>query len=266
MSDDKAARLRPVDLARAAGVSAQQIRNYEATGVLPPASRTASGYRVFTQRHRNALLAYRALVRGHGPATAQAIMHAVHDGDLPLALALLDEGHASMHEQRRALRETAAALEAVAGQDPGAHPVPRSEMRIGEVAAGLGVRTSALRVWEEAGLLTPGRDPATGYRRYGPEEVRDARLVAMLRQSRYPLPRIVDVLDGLRRTGSTDALRAAVAQRRDELDRRALAMLEGAAALHGYAAGAHSVGRDRERAPAGPARHRVCPASAPGPP
>ncbi|WP_037676124.1 MerR family DNA-binding transcriptional regulator, partial [Streptomyces afghaniensis] len=39
-------RLRPVDLARLAGVSTQQIRNYEDAGVLPPAARTESGYRV----------------------------------------------------------------------------------------------------------------------------------------------------------------------------------------------------------------------------
>ncbi|MCH6160938.1 hypothetical protein [Streptomyces marispadix] len=59
--------------------------------------------------------------------------------------------------------------------------------------------------------------------------------MSMLRRSRYPLPRTVDVLEGLRRTGSTDALRAAVAQRQEELGRAALAMLEGAALLHGYA-------------------------------
>ncbi|WP_037667436.1 MerR family DNA-binding transcriptional regulator, partial [Streptomyces afghaniensis] len=47
-------RLRPVDLARLAGVSTQQIRNYEDAGVLPPAARTESGYRVFTDIHRSA--------------------------------------------------------------------------------------------------------------------------------------------------------------------------------------------------------------------
>ncbi|WP_314174877.1 MerR family transcriptional regulator [Streptomyces winkii] len=232
-------RLRPVDLARAAGVSAQQIRNYEASGILPPASRTESGYRKFTERHRSALLAYRALARGHGPVAAQAVMLAVHDGDVPRALALVDEGHASLHEQRRSLREAARALEAIAGGDPEAHTgrPPRPDLRIGEVAAHIGVRTSALRVWEDAGLLTPRRDPATGYRRYGAREVRDARLVDTLRRSRYPLPRIAGVLDGLRRTGSTDALREAVAQRREELDRLSRAMLEGAGLLHGYLAG-----------------------------
>lgn len=59
--------LRPVDLARVAGISTQQVRNYEHDGVLPPAPRTTSGYRSYSNRHRDALLAYRALATGHGP-------------------------------------------------------------------------------------------------------------------------------------------------------------------------------------------------------
>ena len=51
-------RLRPVDLARAGGISTQQVRNYADAGVLPPAPRTPSGYRVFTAEHRRALLTY----------------------------------------------------------------------------------------------------------------------------------------------------------------------------------------------------------------
>ena len=74
MTNDR--RLRPVDLARQASVSTQQIRNYEDAGVLPPAARTASGYRVFGETHRGALLAYRTLMRGYGPMTATAIMRA----------------------------------------------------------------------------------------------------------------------------------------------------------------------------------------------
>ena len=39
--------LRPVDLAREAGISAQLVRNYEAEGILPAAHRSASGYRQY---------------------------------------------------------------------------------------------------------------------------------------------------------------------------------------------------------------------------
>ncbi|MFF9783117.1 MerR family transcriptional regulator [Streptomyces nigrescens] len=229
--------LRPVDLARMAGVSTQLIRNYADTGILPPAPRTPSGYRTFGSRHRRALLTYGVLTQGYGPGTAQAIMQAVHAEDLGRALALVDAGHAALHEQRLSLKAASEALEALAGQAPDDSAVPRSGLRIGEVAALLGVRTSALRVWESAGLLAPRRDPGTRYRSYRAADVRDARLVTLLRQSHYPLDRIRPVLDDLHHAGSSDALRTALGPRQAELTRRATAMLEGSGALHAYLTG-----------------------------
>ncbi|WP_328342111.1 MerR family transcriptional regulator [Streptomyces violaceus] len=226
-------RLRPVDLARSAGVSTQQIRNYEDAGVLPPAARTASGYRAFTEVHRGALLAYRTLMRGYGPVAATRIMRTLHEGDAAGALALVDAAHAALHEERVSLRAASEALELLAAEPPA--PLPRSGgLRIGEVAALLGVRTSALRVWEAAGLLAPRRERGTGYRVYEPADVRDARLVHTLRRSHYLFDQIRPVLDGLRREGSSDALRAAVAARGEALTARTRAMIEGSGALHTY--------------------------------
>ncbi|MFJ4541092.1 MerR family transcriptional regulator [Streptomyces tibetensis] len=231
MTNDR--RLRPVDLARLAGVSTQQIRNYEDAGVLPPAARTASGYRVFGEVHRGALLAYRTLMRGYGPVTATNIMRTVHEGDVPGALALLDAAHAALHEERVSLRAASQALELLAAGPPA--PLPRSGgLRIGEVAALLGVRTSALRVWEGAGLLAPGRERGTGYRVYEPADVRDARLVHTLRRSHYLFDQIRPVLEGLRREGGSAALRAAVAARGEALTARTRVMIEGAGALHAH--------------------------------
>ncbi len=222
--------MRPIDLARVAGVSTQQVRNYVDWGVLPPAPRTESGYRVLDERHRDALLTYRALAKGFGWAAAKAIMNAVHDGDVPAALALVNEAHADVHEQTRRLAATAEALTAVASTEP----PPRSDLRIGEVARVLGVRTSALRVWEAAGLLVPRRERGTGYRFYTPADVRDARMITMLRQNVYGLEQIHPILTGLRESGSSDALLAAVATRRSALVERTRLMLAGAALLHAY--------------------------------
>jgi len=224
---------RPVDLARLVGVSAQQIRNYLDAGVLPPAARSETGYRQLDDRHRQALLAYRALAEGHGWIAAGDIMRAIHAGERPQALAMIDADHAELHRQREALKLTAEALEAVVDTEPPA----RAAMQIGELAAHLGVRTSALRVWEDAELLAPQRDPATGYRTYGPKETRDARIILMLRQGMHRLPQIRPILDDLRRTGSRDALRASIAQRHGELGRRAEKMLAAAALLHAYVTG-----------------------------
>ncbi|GAA3740474.1 DNA-binding transcriptional MerR regulator [Spinactinospora alkalitolerans] len=246
--------LRPIDLARTAGVSTQQIRNYEDAGILPPAPRTPAGYRRFGAGHRRALVTYRALAKGYGPGTAQAIMRAVHDGDLPLALTLVDAGHAALHEQRLSLQAASEALEAIAEQTPDTSASARPGMRVGEVAAHLGVRASALRVWESSGLLAPERDPGTGYRRFSSTDVRDARMINVLRQSRYPLPQIRPILDGLRRTGGSDALRAAITQRQAALTQRAAAMLEGSGRLHHYVTD--------EEPPSEASRHSRTPASA----
>nr|WP_203604207.1 MerR family transcriptional regulator [Streptomyces coelicoflavus] len=231
-------RLRTVDLARAAGLSTQQVRNYEDAGVLPPAGRTDAGYRVFGERHREALLAYRALQPGYGAVTATRVMRAVHAGDVAGALALVDAAHAALHEERVALRVAGEALEALAGRDTDAPP-PRSGdgphgLRIGEVAALVGVRTSALRVWEAAGLLVPGREHGTGYRVYGPADVRDARVVRTLRRSHHLFEQIRPVLEDLRRAGSSEVLRTAVEARGRALTARTRSMLAGAGALHAY--------------------------------
>lgn len=225
-------RLRPVDLARLAGVSTQQIRNYEEAGVLPPAARTESGYRSFTDVHRRALLTYRTLAKGYGPVHATRIMRTLHDGDPPAALALVDAAHAALHQERESLRAAGEALETLARERPA--PLPAAGLRIGEAAALLGVRTSALRVWEAAGLLTPARERGTKYRVYHPTDVRDARLIHTLRRSHYPLDHIRPVLEGLRQEGSSEALRAAVSARGAALTARTRAMLEGAGALYDY--------------------------------
>ncbi|GAA4066409.1 hypothetical protein GCM10022233_46790 [Streptomyces shaanxiensis] len=102
------------------------------------------------------------------------------------------------------------------------------------MAALLGVRTSALRVWEAAGLIAPERERGTRYRVYRPADVRDARLIHTLRRSHYLLDQIRPVLDGLRREGSREALRAAIAARGEALTARTRAMLSGAGHLDDY--------------------------------
>ncbi|MEV8371618.1 MerR family transcriptional regulator [Kribbella sp. NPDC056861] len=230
--------LRPVDLARRAGISTQLVRNYESVGILPDVPRSDSGYRQYDEVHLRAMLTYRALTPGYGNETATAVMRAVHDGDEALAFRLIDGSHAALHEQRLATDAASEALGEAAEEFLDGLPVVNGPaLLVGELAAQLGVRTSALRVWESAGLLTPVRETGTKYRRYGPVQVRDARIIAMLRRGRYGFDQIRPVLDGLRQTGSTEALRAAVAERRAAHDRRTRAMIHGSALLDEYLGG-----------------------------
>ncbi|MET7835620.1 MerR family transcriptional regulator [Micromonospora sediminicola] len=227
-------RLRPVDLARAYGVSTQAVRNYEAAGVLPEATRTGHGYRTYTPRHAAALRAFLALVAGHGHRAATAIMRAVHRGAVDEALRLVDTGHARLLDDRRSLDAVAAALAdlpAGTGEDVASG---RGAVFVGALARRLGVRPATLRQWERAGLLCPGRDPRTGYRVYRPADVRDALLVGQLRRGGYPLARIVPLLVEVRAAGGVADLDAVLGDWRARLGARGRALLTGAAALAAY--------------------------------
>lgn len=238
-------RLRPVDLARAYGLSTQAVRNYEEAGILPPADRSPHGYRGYTPLHVMALSTFRALLPGHGHRTSADVLRAVHKGAVEEALRLIDESHAQLLDDRRTMEAVELALRDL-GPTATAGPawVSGSEvMFIGPLAARLGLRPATLRSWERFGLVRPARDPRTGYRIYDSAAVRDVRLAHQLRRGGHPLAGIAPLLDQVRAAGGLEPLEAALGDRRDRLSGRGRAMLAGAAELDAYL---------RRRAPEGP--------------
>jgi DNA-binding transcriptional MerR regulator len=219
--------LRPIDLAREHGLSTQAIRNYEADGILPAASRTASGYRAYTPRHAQALTAFLALLPGHGHRTATAIMRAVNQGGDPFRL--IDESHAVLLEDRRTLRAVEAAL-----RDLAPVPAERGDTFVGPLARRLGLRPATLRKWERAGLIQPRRERQTGYRVFGPADVRDAQLVHQLRRGGYRLQQIAPLIEQVRAAGGVEPLESMLDHWRARLTARGRAMVSGAAALDAY--------------------------------
>ncbi|MEH1102191.1 MerR family transcriptional regulator [Micromonospora sp. CPCC 205561] len=230
----RAGRWRAVDVAATAGISVQQVRNYVDLGVLPPVERTPAGYRVFTATHVRALAVARRMAEGHGWARTREIMAAVHRGDLAAALAALDAGHAELDRERADIRRVLGAFETVVTGPAAVPSAPRRGVRIGEVADLVGVRTSQLRLWEGRGLLRPVRERGTNYRVYDVAELRAAQVVALLRRGAYPFDIITAVLDEMRSTGSAQRVRAELARREQELQRRSLRRLRASAALHDY--------------------------------
>jgi DNA-binding transcriptional MerR regulator len=226
-------RLRPVDLAREHGLSAQAVRNYEEEGILPTAGRTRHGYRIYTPLHAQALRAFVALVPAHGHGTAADVMRAVNTGDVDGALALLDESHAQLLRDRETLASVDAALRDLASSEAGS-PSRRGVVFVGRLARDLGVGPATLRKWEKAGLIGPRRDPETGYRVYGAEDVRDAHLAHQLRRGGYLLRQIASLIEQVRHAGGVGPLEATLDGWRARLTRRGLSMLAAAAELSAY--------------------------------
>src|ERR1700680_1203802 len=218
--------LRTIDLAQAGGISVQQVRNYEALGLLPQASRSKSGYRLYTQQHLVALKTARSLVGGYGWQRTPAIMQALHRGELSAALALIDTCHAELASKRLQVEQTLAAMRALAAQSATLHSARHPQrLRVGEAAKQVGVRVSALHFWEQQGLLHPLRDQYSRYRLYAENQMRRLRVVVLLRDAGYPFNVIQLALDELA-AGRPEKAIVAVEKRREELTRASWVCIE----------------------------------------
>lgn len=212
-------------------MSAQAIRNYDEAGILPPAERSASGYRRYTPVHAQALRVFLALRRGHGHQQATEILRAINDGDTESAFRLIDATHLALITERRTRTEVASALSGLSTTPPPLHGPP---LTVGELARRLGVHPATLRTWESHGIVRPVRDRATGYRHYGSAEVRDAQIARQLRRGGYPLQQVARFVESLREAGGAESLRLFLDAWQDRLTTRSRALLAGAAQLDAY--------------------------------
>lgn len=224
--------LRPTDLARRHNISTQAVRNYERDGFIPSAERTPSGYRVYTELHAAALRAYLALVAAYGYATAGRIMTAIHDNNTNDMLLTIDRGHQQLLRDRETLDSVRNAVgHLTAAPSAATEAQPRT---IGELAHQLQLTPATLRNWEDAGILVPERDAATGYRVFRAGDIRDAELAHLLRRGGYPLEQIADVVRQIRTAGGTEELAMALDNWQHKLTQRGLAMLTAAGHLATY--------------------------------
>ena len=227
--------LRTHDLALAGSMSVQQVRNYEASGLLPKAQRSASGYRLYTQQHLSALKTVKHLVRGYGWPRTAAIMQALHRGDLAAALAIIDEHHADLARRRLQMEQTLAALRLIATESGSqTRTIPPQQFRVGEAAQQVGVRVSALHFWEQQGLLHPIRDKYNRYRLYDEHQMSRLRVVVLLREAGYQFSVIQSVLDELA-AGRPEKAIVAVEKRREELTKTSWTCIGALTDFHHYA-------------------------------
>ena len=225
--------LRTVDLARAAQISVQQVRNYEAGGFILPVARSPSGYRRYTPQHLAGLMTAVRLTEGYGWETAQLVMQAVNAGRVADALAHVDERHAALAAARVQLGQTLAALNVLTAQLPAAAPHHAERLLVSAAARLVAAPVSTLRFWEQQGLVQPVREPGSRYRVYDQRALRRLRIVALLRQAHYAIGAIRATLAELE-GGEPQRAVAALEQRRTALAKISQRRLAALAALHGY--------------------------------
>ncbi len=203
---------RTSDMARAAGIHPNTVRLYEAWGLLPPIERSPKGYRRFTQAHLDQLLLIRIAMRfnwvgGEIRNSAYQVIEKGKKGDRGGALEAAYRLLAAVQAEQPQAEAAADFLQKWADGVP-LQSISQPK-RIGDVAHLLDTTIDRLRNWERNGLLTVPRDPRSGYRLYGAEEIGRLRVIRMLIQSRYSTMAILRMLTRLD-AGETEGLRVAL--------------------------------------------------------
>lgn len=229
-------------VAEATGYSVQQIRDLEGLGVIAPAVRADNGYRQFSDDHVHDLRAYRDLAHAVGPVDARGAMRAIRSLPLDEATAVVCAFHVRLDRQRdQALAARAAAQTIHAEERTDAAAVDADAMTITELSRALGIRSSTLRFWEQAGLVTPERvrTPAGSARRYHLAAIREARVTAALRTAGYRIPDVRQAVAAMRDLDDIGDSVAALDAHLDGIARRVLALLRASARLSEIIRAAH---------------------------
>ncbi|MCD4687339.1 MAG: MerR family transcriptional regulator [Anaerolineae bacterium] len=204
---------RTSDVARAGGVHTNTVRLYEAWGYLAPADRAPNGYRQFTAYHLDQIKVIRWVLHAtwFSPTIRRVALDVIFQSaahDLTAALESAQQLHALVLAEQTHAEATVTVLEQWASGTAFPDPLP-APLRIGEVAQLLAVSVDMLRNWERNGLLSVPRDPANGYRQYGPTEIARLRVIRALRRAKYSTMAILRMLHQLD-AGTTNNLRAAL--------------------------------------------------------
>lgn len=202
--------LRTSDIAKELGFHPNTVRFYESRGFLPEIPRAENGYRQYTAWHleqaRLIHLTLRWPYLGDKALLIQLVKSAAH-GDLGMAMELAYQYLARVRMEKTAAEAAVEFLERWAA----GHTIDSSpkNMHIRLAARHLNVSVDMLRNWERNGLITIPRDPANGYRLYGPAEFGRLRVIRMLVKSGYSLMAILRMLHRFD-AGKKDNLRDAL--------------------------------------------------------
>ncbi|MEV8428833.1 MerR family transcriptional regulator [Streptomyces sp. HUAS 31] len=243
--------LRTVDVARASGYSVQQVRDMERLGVIPPAARSANGYRTYASVHVHALAAYRGLASAVGPVTAREVLSRVRTQPLAEAASAISELHVRLAREREEALRAQQALRAIRDEETPEVELDGDAMTITQLAGALNVRPSTLRFWEEEGLVVPERVTSLRARRYGLPAIRAARIVAALRNTGHGIPAVREIVDSLHRLDGREETRRILSERLDRIAARTVALLRAGADLAAVITSRESPGPPRGETGAG---------------
>ncbi|MDP4098155.1 MerR family DNA-binding transcriptional regulator [Paenibacillus sp. P96] len=176
--------MRPKDLARTFSISTSTLRNYEAKGLIPPAQRTASGYRSYTDKHAAYLACLQSMAPAFGMDVTAEVLLAIQSQDIDKALWRVKESELQLYKSRQLAMQSLRELNEEENSE-NSEQADTHWMTVGKAAMAYDVPATTLRHWENVGLIASKRNPDNGYRLYNRFHLRKVLLTRTLRSATY---------------------------------------------------------------------------------
>lgn len=189
-------RYAPVEAANKINVSTTTLRRYEEQGLIPDVPRTPSNRRWYTERHMQAFVAIRALLRAFEIPAVYDVMRLIKHSDIDSALWLLNRELYDAQTEKHRVEDVLSMLRSSDLAKYDGMKI-KDSVTIGEAARMANVNASAIRHWEQEGLIVSTRHPANGYRFFSRTECRKILLISSLRKTVYYIDNMKQLLNEL---------------------------------------------------------------------
>ncbi len=188
---------KPIEIARMLGISTSALRHYESWGVVPTPTRAPNGYRLYTDIHLAYFRCLRAMFPGFGVQLSCEALRRVQRGETDDAFWMVNEAQARLRQEKLAAEQTLELLHPLEHEPADLPKARKKRMTIGDAAKLAGVAASAIRHWEKEGLISPDRDPESGYRVFTSGHLCKIRLIRTLRSTVYFLNSMKEIVHAL---------------------------------------------------------------------
>ncbi len=186
----------PKQMADALNVSTTTLRRYEEQNLIPAVPRTESNHRFYTSIHFQAFITIRTLLKGYEIPTVYEIMRMIKNASFEKALWLVNQQQFHIQLEKQRVEEILIMIQSTDFTKYKNRKL-KKYMSIGEAAEIAGINTSAIRYWEQEGLVRSERNSENGYRMFTITELRKILVISSLRKTVYYLENMRQLLNDL---------------------------------------------------------------------
>ena len=174
---------RPIDIARRLHISTTTLRYYEKLGLIPHVSRSASGYRIFTDEHIAYFICIREMLAGFSLARISEMLKEVMAKRIDSALWMANNAQADLHQEKIISEKI---VQNLLHKNSSLITTDHELRTINAVSRETGVPATTIRYWDRVGLISAERCAANRYRLFTAKHVRQILMIYALKLSAYP--------------------------------------------------------------------------------